>query len=164
MKTLLLCGAVAVCALSAADSSLAKTYRYGFYTPSGSPYCDGVEFTGDRLGAAGVHVYDQTNCVFPDGVLGGFGGTVPALGPGWWFTFPVSQAAGDLTPPAVTPAYYINVRALTWGVAYESTDYDIPFQGVFNGILMKGKPAAHARPGQKNLGAVLRQTLALRNR
>ena len=159
VKNMLLLGALTAGSLVTIKPAAAKTYAFGFYTSSGSAFCDGVKFTGDKLGGAGFHVYDQVNCKYPDGILGGFAGRTPALGPGNWYTFPVSQAQGDLTPPSFTPVFYINVKALSWVAAYESTDYNVPFQVLNGGILMKGKPAAMAKPGQKNLGAVLRQTL-----
>jgi hypothetical protein len=139
MKKALLLGAIALAGVTVAANAQAK--EYGFYTASGSGYCDGVSFTGTAP-ATGFHIYDQTYCSYTNAALGGYSGTVKSLGAGQWFTFPVSQSSGDGLPESYVLTFYINTKALTWVLAYESTDYSIPFEVINEGGLQKGKPFA----------------------
>ena len=160
MKKSLMLSAMAVAAIASISSASAKKYEFGFYTASGGAYCDGLKFTETSGVAVGFHVYDQTNCVYPNGYAGGLLGTAPAAGPGKWYSLAGSQASGDSLPSTYTLVYYANVKSLTWVLAYESADYSIPFTSINSGTLQKGKPAAHVTPGRKSLGSSLRVGLA----
>ncbi len=156
MKKSLMLGAMALAASAA--TTAASAAEFGFYSSSGSPYCDGVKYSG-KTPATGFHVYDQTYCPFTNTVLGGFEGHVKYLGAGKWFTFPVSNASSGGEESLVF-TFYINPRALQWVLYYESTDYGIAFTELNAGSLVKGKPYAMVHPGQKHLGSVIRESLA----
>ena len=160
MKKSVMLGAMALGVTAVSTAARARNYEFGFYTDAGTPFCDGVKFSGDSGSGAGYHIYDEARCAYPKALLGGFDGTVPKLGPGKWYSFPVSQAPGDQLSPAYVEVFYINVKALTWVLAYESTDYGIPFNVSNSGVLMKGKPDALAKPGQKRLGSVIAESIA----
>ena len=160
MKKSLMLGAMAIAAAATISAASAKTYKFGFYTASGGAYCDGLKFTASGGVAVGYHVYDQTYCVYPNGVVGGLEGKVPALGGGSWYSLAGSQASGDGLPSTYTLVYYANVKALTWALAYESSDYGIPFTEINSGTLQKGKPFAVHTPGRKSLGSTLKVGLA----
>ncbi len=161
MKKSLMLGAMALVASAAATA--ASAHEYGFYTASGSPYCDGVMYSGysESAGtpATGYHVYDQTNCPYTNAVLGGFKGHVRALGPDKYFTFPVSNAASS-GEEYIVFTFYINPQNLVWSLYYESTDYNIAFTYLNSGMLVQGPPYAMVKPGQKRLGSVIRESMA----
>ncbi len=129
----------------------AKAVEYSFHTNSGGGFCDGIKFTPGSP-ALGYHVYDQQYCVFPNAYLGGFKGHVPALGPGEWYSFPVSSSANDESGDTLTLIFYINMKSLKWQLAYEDTELGVPFEFINGGILIRGKPEAH-------VGRMLRQTV-----
>jgi hypothetical protein len=162
MKKSLMLGAMALTAAATVSTAAsAKSYQYGFYTPSGGAYCDGLNFTVSGHVASGYHVYDQNYCVYPNSVIGGFKGTVPVLGKkGEWFSLAGSQASGDGLPNVYTLVYYADAKTMTWALAYESTTYGIPFTVINEGTLQKGPPFAHVTPGRKNLGSTLKVGLA----
>ena len=155
MKKSLLLGAMALAAT--AVTTAASAAEYGFYTAGGGAYCDGAKFSGTSP-ATGYHVYDQTYCTETNEVLGGFKGSVPKLGSGQWYTFPVSGSAASAEETIVF-TFYLNTAALQWVLFYESTDYGIPFEELNSGSLEKGPPFAMVRPGQKRLGSVIRESL-----
>ena len=159
MKMSLMCGAMALLTASLCNAAAANNYEFGFYTDAGGGFCDGVKFTGDEVSGAGYHVYAKS-CGYPNARLGGFRSPVRPIGPGQWYTFPVSSTAGDSVSEAVVEVFYINVKDLTWAAYYESTDYGVPFQFNISGVLMRGKPLAMVRPGHKRLGSVIAETLA----
>lgn len=160
MKKSLMLGAMAIAAVATASSASAKKYEFGFYTASGGAYCDGLKFTDTSGVAVGQHIYDQTNCAYPNANVGGLLGPIKTLGAGNWYSLAVSQATGDGLPSAYTLVFYANVKSLLWALAYESSDYSITFAELNAGTLQKGKPAAHVVPGKKSLGSAIRVGLA----
>ena len=156
MKKSLLLGAMALVA-SAATAASAK--EYGFYTAGGGAYCDGLSFTG-KAPAVGYHVYDQVYCVYTNAYTGGFESKIPAIGPGKWFTFPISNGSGDGAPESEVFTFYANTASLLWVLFYESTDYGVTFQELNSGTLEPGKPFAMVHPGAKHLGSVIHESLA----
>jgi hypothetical protein len=160
MKKSLMLGTMAIAAIATVSAAQAKKYEYGFHTPSGTAYCDGLDFTVTSGVASGYHVYDQAYCAYPESVLGGYEGTVPTLGTGKWFSLSGSQASGDGLPDSYTLVYYANIKSLKWALAYESSAYTVPFTPINAGVLVKGKPGAFHKPGMKMLGTTMKAGLA----
>lgn len=134
--------------LHLAGTMAARAEEYGFYSNSGAAFCDGVRFSNTHP-AVGYHVFDETNCVYKPDYLGGFRGPIRDLGPGDWYTFPVSNLISDPDGQQTTYTYYINTRSLLWVLAEESADVSYPFAVVLRGTLVKGKP--YARVGAPRL-------------
>jgi hypothetical protein len=160
MKKSLMLGAMALVAAASVSAASAKSYEFGFYTPSGGAYCDGLKFKAAGGVAVGEHIYDQTYCTYPNAYAGGLLGSVPSLGAGKWYSLAGSQASGDGLPDTYTLVYYANVKSLTWALAYESTAYSVPFTVINSGTLQSGPPFAHVSPGHKNLGSTMKVGLA----
>ena len=159
MKKSLLLGAMALATSAATNAASAATKEYGFYTLGGSAYCDGLELTGTKP-AVGYHIYDQVYCVYQNATLGGFDTPNAAIGPGKWFTLPVSNSSGDGNSKSLVFTFYANVKSLLWVLYYESSDYGIPFSFLNQGTLQAGPPFAMVRPGAKHLGSVIHEALA----
>jgi opacity protein-like surface antigen len=155
MKKSLLLGAMAL----AASAATASAAEYGFYSTYGGAYCDGLKFSG-KAPAVGQHIYDQVYCVYTDANTGGFESKIKAIGPGKWFTFPVSNGSGDGSSESYVFTFYANTKALEWVLAYESTDYGITFSVLNEGTLQSGPPFAHMKQGAKHLGSVIHESMA----
>jgi hypothetical protein len=134
-NSLLLAGALLAGCVS---SAFAGHVNYTFYDNSGHAYCDGLELDQTKLGASGYYVGNgKQGCAVQGGILGGFRGTIPALGAGQWYSL-------ITTDPGVYPDYtlaiYINEAAMTWKLYAESSDKNVKFSLQRQGLLVKGKP------------------------
>jgi hypothetical protein len=162
MKKALMLGAMAFAAFTfaASHNAEAKKYKVGFETASGGAYCDGLDVDVSKTTdeAIGTHVYYQADCPYKNTYVGGFGGSIKALGAGTWYSLTGSQDPGSYPSPLDVLVYYANFKSATWALAIESTYDSISFEVVNSGIL--GAPLdANAKP-KAHLGSLAKASIA----
>jgi hypothetical protein len=158
MKTMLMLSAIALAASASLNPASAKKYAFTFASSSGATYCDGVEFSYSEGIAIGYHVYDGTNCNYPSMEIAGPESRIKSAGPGKWFFFELPPGPNQGLPADYTFFALLNAEALKWDLAYESTDYSIPFTLISDGTLVVGLPSQHG--GGQKLGSVVKAGLA----
>jgi hypothetical protein len=145
MKKTLIAAALLV-SLGGVNSRAAE---YTFYANGYGAFCDGVRFE-HTVPAVGYHIFDQGACPGKPDYLGGFETPNKNLGPGNWYTFPVSNRRKDAEGEKIVDTVYINVHAMSWVLAEESADLHYPFTVLTRGYLVKGAPGE--QPGAAKLG------------
>jgi hypothetical protein len=137
MTTLRLLTTILFATASTAAYAASVTKTYTFADADGTPYCDGIQLTQTDKFDTG-EVFGITCQEMDYGI--GFKGKLPGAPAATW-----NLIYTDPTEPYDQYLAALDEGSRQWVLYFESQTYDIPFEEVNSGRLLKGRQGA--RPG-----------------